>query len=216
MFGASTILKKIAITYGFFLVTGYLIFRLSFINFTLHLGIFSVVLFIAELHTLILMYGMLYSLWPRKFPQYNAKYTNKKAQINLFITVAGEPTQIVKNTISHAVKAVEYYKKNNIPLKNPRVIVLNDGKAAKKANWEKIEDYCKKNNIIHIARSSNSGYKAGNINNGIQTFSTDDKNNTIDCFLDADFSAKKNFLTDILKPFSDPSIDFVRFWWCRQ
>lgn len=131
-------------------------------------------------------------------------------QINMFITVAGEPTEIVKNTIKGALKAARFYKKHTNPDKEPRVIVLNDGKGAKKDNWKEIEAIARQLGAEHVARETNEGFKAGNINNGISVYPADDPHNTIDCFFDADFEAKEDFLVEILKPLADDNVDFVQ------
>lgn len=201
---------KLGVLYGLILTTLYTILRAYYINFTPHLVVFSVLLYIAELHTLILLFGFLYSLWPRKYKSYIRENNNKNLQINIFVTVCGEPIEIVSETIKHANKAAQYYSKIVNPQKAPRVIVLNDGFAAKKENWWKVRDFCERLGVYHIARETNEGYKAGNINNGLKLFPSDDPHNTIDCFFDSDFCAKENFLIEILKPLVDDSIDFVQ------
>ncbi|HSW97235.1 MAG TPA: glycosyltransferase family 2 protein [Candidatus Saccharimonadales bacterium] len=204
------VLYKLLIILGILLLSGYTIFRAYYINFSPQVVLFSIILFLAEFHTLLLTAGMFYSLWPRKHPQYKKINRNKDLQVNLFITIAGEPIEIVRDTILHAKKAAQYYKNTVKPHKDPRVIVLNDGKAAKKEGWEDVASYCKKLDVYHIARDTNEGFKAGNINNGIQSFPARNSQKTIDCFFDADFCAKENFVTEILKPFLDTDIDFVQ------
>jgi cellulose synthase (UDP-forming) len=203
-------LIKVLLVGAVILLTAYLFFRAYYINFSPYVAVFSVVLFIAEFHTILLMYGMLYSLWPRNYPKFPKANTNKDLQINLFVTVAGEPTEIVRETIIGAKQAALYYQHTHKPNKLPRVIVLNDGKAANKDNWQEIAAICKEQGVYHVARETNEGYKAGNINNGLKEFPADDPHNTIDCFFDADFAAKENFLPEILKPLADDSIDFVQ------
>jgi cellulose synthase (UDP-forming) len=204
------LLIKAGIVLGFALTTLYLIFRAYYINFTPILAAFSVLLFMAELHTIILMFGMLYSLWPRKYKTYSQPNLNRDLQINMFVTVAGEPTEVVKETIEHAKAAADYYNRLVQPNSSPRVIVLNDGKAAKKANWQEVEQICQSLGVYHVARETNEGFKAGNINNGIKQFPASDPHNTIDCFFDSDFCAEENFLPEILKPLVDESVDFVQ------
>ena len=204
------LLIKLGILYGLILVTGYALFRAYYINFAPHLVIFSILLYVAELHTIILLYGFLYSLWPRKYQSYDKANENKNLKINMFVTVAGEPIEVVSETIKHAKKAAVYYQKVVKPNKAPRVIVLNDGYSAKKENWWQVRDLCEKIGAYHIARESNEGFKAGNINNGLKEFPTNDPHNTIDCFFDSDFCAKKDFLVEILKPLVDDKVDFVQ------
>jgi cellulose synthase (UDP-forming) len=201
---------KFGILYAVLLTSVYVIFRAYYINFTPILAPFSVLLYIAELHTIVLLYGLFYSLWPRNYKIYKKTNTNKDLQINMFITVAGEPIEVVRETILHAKKAADYYFKKVKPKKPPRVIVLNDGRGAKKEGWEVIRDACKELGVYHLARKTNEGFKAGNINNGIKKYKSKDPHNTIDCFFDSDFCAKKNFLMEILKPIADDGVDFVQ------
>ncbi|KKQ41634.1 MAG: Family 2 glycosyl transferase [Microgenomates group bacterium GW2011_GWC1_37_8] len=201
---------KAGILYALILVTFYAVFRAYYINLTPSLLIFSILLYIAEMHTVILMYGFLYSLWPRKYRSYNRINNNKNLQINMFVTVCGEPLDVVKETISHAKRAAEKYIREVNPKEKPRVIVLNDGKAAKKEGWQDVADYCEDAGVEHVERETNEGFKAGNINNGLKVYPADDPHNTIDCFFDADFCAKEEFLLEILKPLADDSVDFVQ------
>ena len=49
-------------------LTMYLVFRISYINTTPALIVFALLLFVAELdHSILHMYGMFYSLWPRQY-----------------------------------------------------------------------------------------------------------------------------------------------------
>ena len=208
--GLKKFLIKLGISYGLILTIAYLFLRAYYINYTWYLLPFSILLYLAELHTLILLLGMFYSIWPRKYKKYETENTNRHLQINMFITVAGEPSEIVKETIKHAIRARNYYKVKVNPINEPRVIVLNDGKAAKKDNWKEIERICEELKVLHVARNSNEGFKAGNINNGLKEFTAIDPHNTIDTFFDADFCAKKEFLVEILKPLNDSENDFVQ------
>ncbi len=128
----------------------------------------------------------------------------------MWITCAGEPSEIVRETVKHAKIAADHYEKTVHPNKKPRVIVLNDAKGRGRENWYEVADICKELGVHHIAREKNTGFKAGNINNGLAAFPSDDPHNTIDCFFDTDFCAKKEFLTEILKPMTDNSVDFIQ------
>lgn len=204
------LLIKGVILYGAILTALYMGFRAYYINLDPHLVVWAILLYLAELHTIILMFGFLYSLWPRNYKKYSEENNNLDLDINMFVTVAGEPTEVVRKTIEHAKRAADYYYKKVRPNKKPKVIVLNDGKAAKKPNWQEVEQICKKLGVYHVARESNEGFKAGNINNGLKVFPSRDTHNTIDCFFDSDFCAKENFLIEILKPLKDDTVDFVQ------
>lgn len=153
---------------------------------------------------------MFYSIWPRKYKRYTKSNKDKNLRINMFITVAGEPIEIISSTIQHAIRARNHYIKTVNPIHKPQIIVLNDGYVAKKDNWKEVRDLCKSLQVNHVARTIPGGFKAGNINNGLKRFPTSDPHNTIDCFFDSDFAAKKTFLTEIIKPLADDSVDFVQ------
>jgi cellulose synthase (UDP-forming) len=204
------LLMKAVILYGAFLVTAYLIFRAYYINFQPELSFFAILLYLAEFHTIILMYGMLYSLWPRNYKSYDEENNRKDLQVNLFVTAAGEPNEVVIETITEAKKAADYYEEHSHPQKKPRVVLLDDSKARGRDNWIELDSVCQKLGIHHIVRPTNEGFKAGNINNGLSYFPADDPHTTIDCFFDSDFCAKKEFVVEILKPLSDESVDFVQ------
>ncbi len=172
--------------------------------------VFSIILFIAELHTIFHLYGMFYSLWPRKYRRYTAVNENKNVEMNMFICVCGEPEEVIRETILAAKKARDYYISTTNPNVQPKVIVLNDGKAANKDNWRDIQALAEELDVIHIARSVGGGFKAGNINNGLREIPAQDAFNTLDIVLDADFAVKEHFLTEIAKPFNNPSIDFAQ------
>jgi cellulose synthase/poly-beta-1,6-N-acetylglucosamine synthase-like glycosyltransferase/beta-mannanase len=135
---------------------------------------------------------------------------NKHLKMNIFICVCGEPTDVIRGTIIAAKKAALSYKETINPYVAPKVVVLNDGKAANKDNWKEIKDLAAEYSVIHIARNVGGGFKAGNINNGLKFIPARDPFNTLDIILDADFVVKEHFLTEIAKPFRDESIDFVQ------
>ncbi len=128
----------------------------------------------------------------------------------MLICVCGEPTEIIRQTILAAKRTADVYTKKINPQRKPRVVVLNDGKVARKENWREILELCRELNIQHIARKIPGGFKAGNINNALTKLQTKDPRNTIDIVLDADYAALPKFLTEITKPFVSDTIDFIQ------
>src|SRR5258706_12727899 len=114
------LLIKGGILYGGILLTMYVIFRASYINLTPALAVFAVILFMAELHTVIHLYGFFYSLWPRKYKVYDKPNNDKNLQVNMWITCAGEPSKIVRETVKHAKIAADHYEKTVHPYHKPR------------------------------------------------------------------------------------------------
>ncbi len=210
MFILRKLFIRFLLLYGLLLILAYLFVRIQLVNFSPALVIFSLLLFLAELHTIFHFFGMVYSLWPRKYKTYSDINYNKNLELNLLICVCGEPVELVRETILAAKETVKQYIAVVHPDKEPRIVVLNDGYAAKKDNWNEIIQLCVDLNVYYSTRNSSDGFKAGNINNGISQLITYDPHNTIDIVFDADFSAKPELLTEITKPFVDDSVDFVQ------
>jgi cellulose synthase (UDP-forming) len=189
----------------------YLFFRAYYINLSSWwIAPFAVLLFLAELHSITHMYGMLYSLWPRKYDSWPNLNRSRDLQCNMFVCVCGEPVEVVRETALAALEAGRVYQRTIDPIHPPRVIMLNDGKVANKDNWREVEAMCAEIGIVHIARSVPGGFKAGNINNGLKETPTDDPFNTLDIIFDSDFCAKPEFLVEITKPFIEDDIDWVQ------
>ncbi len=195
---------------GACLLNAYIFFRVQFINFIPLLTPLSIILFVAELHTIFHLYGLFYALWPRKYQVFKKINTNQNLVINIFICVCGEPASLVRKTIVAAKEAVSVYISKVQPYEYPTITVLNDGFAAKNLYWKEIEEISNALGVRHIARENNKGFKAGNINHGLSSTPTNDPHNTIDMVLDSDFSVEKNALVEIAKPFVDNAIDFVQ------
>ncbi len=205
-----TLVQKLLLVYGFMLLFIFVLLRVFFINTQPQIVILSVLLAIAELHILLQFFTMLYSLWPRKYTKYEVLNTNKNVNIHMFICVCGEPADIVRRTAQAAIIAQKAYCDAVAPHTKPKIVILNDGYAAGKSDWQEIERVATELNIYHIARAQSKGFKAGNINHALATVSSPDAHNTYDIILDADFAVTPEFLTEITKPFVDNSIDFVQ------
>jgi cellulose synthase (UDP-forming) len=211
MIGAfKKLLTKGLLLYGAVLLFVYFVVRVQLISLSPYWIVFSVLLVIAETYTMIHFLGAVYALWPRKYEEYNAINENKDLLINMLICVCGEPAELLRDTIIAAKKTAEQYAEQVNPKTMPRVVVINDGYAAKKDNWQEVEKLCAELGVMHIARKTSAGYKAGNINNALQSLPTNDPHNTIDIVFDADFAALPKFLIEITKPFVNTKVDFVQ------
>jgi cellulose synthase (UDP-forming) len=122
--------------------------------------------------------------------------TDGKPTVDVFITVAGEPVEVVKNTIISA---------KNMDYPNFKIHVLNDGFVAKKDNWREIESLAKELNVDCITRVTAGGAKAGNINHALKA--TDGELITI---FDADMAPHDDFLRKTVPYFSDKKTGFVQ------
>ncbi len=116
--------------------------------------------------------------------------------VDVLITVAGEPVEIVEETLRAAL-AMDY--------PHFKVYVLNDGYVAKKDNWQEIEDMCKKYSAYCITRKTPGGAKAGNINNGMRVSSS-----PFVVIFDADHVPHTDFLRKTMPYFANKRLGFVQ------
>lgn len=136
----------------------------------------------------------LYTVWDMHYmPASNKKFL---PPVDIYITVAGEPKEIVEETLAAAV-AIEY--------PDFKVFVLNDGRVAKKDNWEEIDELAKSYGATPITRTRPGGAKAGNINNALQQTTS-----PFIVILDADHVPKKTFLQKTIPYMDDEKVAFVQ------
>lgn len=138
--------------------------------------------------------GYLHTVWPRKrWKEFDGSF---KPSVAVFITVCGEPTKIVEQTVKAALK-----------MKYPdfKVYILNDGFVANRDNWQEAETLAQKYGIACITRREPGGAKAGNINNAVRQ--TDEPFIVV---FDADHVPKSSFLSEMMGYFSDKKVAFVQ------
>jgi cellulose synthase (UDP-forming) len=127
----------------------------------------------------------------------NNVYDKKfQPEVDVFITVAGEPIDIIKETAT-AAKNMDYPKFN--------VYLLNDGFVAKKDNWREVKKLAKDLSINCITRKIHHGAKAGNINNALQKTKSE-----FFVVFDADHVPSKDFLQKTMGYFADSKVGFVQ------
>lgn len=136
----------------------------------------------------------LYTAWETNYA--HKKDENHTPSVDVFITVAGEPKDIVAETIQ-AVKRMAY--------PDFKVYILNDGFVAKRENWKEMEDLAKEEGVICITRQKSGGAKAGNINNGVRESSGE-----LIVIFDADHIPHPDFLQKTVPYFIDPKVGFVQ------
>jgi cellulose synthase (UDP-forming) len=134
-----------------------------------------------------------YCLEYRKMPRGDDAYT---PPVDVFITVAGEPVDIVEETLQAALRMdyPEFY-----------VYILNDSYARKTDNWMDIIELAKQYGAGCITRENNKGAKAGNINNGMRH--TD---SPFVAIFDADHVPHSDFLRKTMRYFIHPKMAFVQ------
>jgi len=116
--------------------------------------------------------------------------------IDIFVTVAGEPLEIVEKTV-RAIQKTKYKYKH--------IYILNDSYVAKKSNWQEYELLAKKLKVSCLTRRVAGGAKAGNINSGLRNTSSE-----LIAIFDADMCPEPSFFDKTVPYFVDAKIGFVQ------
>jgi cellulose synthase (UDP-forming) len=182
--------------------------QLLVLNGILALIYFSVLAFVFPIENKILFWlliaGEVFHLWQVFTFLYTVWDTETKFKqdptfqppVDVFITVAGEPSELVEKTV-RAAQAMNYPEFE--------IHILNDGFAAKKENWREIQALATRLNVNCITRTVGGGAKAGNINNALRLT----KNPYVAIF-DSDHVPHANFLAKTVPYFVNPNVAFVQ------
>lgn len=147
-----------------------------------------------EVFHLFQVLGYCYTIWDSKITALSDR--SYMPPVDIFITVCGEPLEIVRETAVAAI-AMDY--------PDFKVYLLNDGYVANKDNWEEIDKLAEELGITSITRRTAGGAKAGNINNGLKETSS-----PYFVVFDADHVPYKTFLKEVMGYFVDPKMGFVQ------
>jgi cellulose synthase (UDP-forming) len=154
-------------------------------------------LFFGEIYHVLMALTFWHTVWPRRRQNIRVKKENSfLPSVDVFITTAGEPADILKQTVNAAVQ-MDY--------PNKKIYILNDGFAAKKDNWKAAEIIAAEYAVTCITRSTSQGAKAGNINNAMRQ-----TNSEIIVVLDADMVPKPHFLSNVIPYFQQKNMAFVQ------
>ena len=151
-------------------------------------------LIVGEIFHLWQVFSYIHTIWNTHDTPPNLSLFTPK--VDIYITVAGEPVEIVEATIK-AAKSQLY--------QDFQVYILNDGLVAKKDNWEEIVLLAQRLGVHCITRTKPGGAKAGNINNALSLTEGE-----FIAVFDADQVAHKNFLQKTVGFFADPKVGFVQ------
>jgi cellulose synthase (UDP-forming) len=116
--------------------------------------------------------------------------------VDVFITVAGEPVEIVRET-ARAALAMRYPKSS--------VYILNDGYVAQKENWRDMEYLAEELGVRCITRTVPGGAKAGNINHALRV-----THSPFVVIFDADHVPHADFLEKTMGYFVNQAVGFVQ------
>ncbi len=152
------------------------------------------VLIAGEIFHLWQLLTYIYTVWDTSYmPASDPKF---QEPVDVFITVTGEPVDIVEETVRAAL-AIEY--------PTFRIYILNDGYVAKKDNWREIEALAKDLGVGCITRKIPGGAKAGNINNALR-----ETRSPFVAVFDADHVPHPDFLKKTMGYFHDPRMGYVQ------
>jgi cellulose synthase (UDP-forming) len=156
-------------------------------------------LLLGEFYHMIMAYTFWRVLWPKskhkrltRIPRAPDYFPN----VDVFIPVAGEPLDIIRQTVE-AAKGIEY--------PNHTVYILNDGYVAGKDNALEVEILADKLGVTCISRHIPGGAKAGNINNALQQTSA-----PLIAIFDSDMVPHADFLKRTVPFFANEKIGLVQ------
>ncbi|MES2225076.1 MAG: glycosyltransferase [Patescibacteria group bacterium] len=152
------------------------------------------ILMVGEVFHLWQLLTFLYTIWETK--SIAPQDLSFRAPVDVYITIAGEPKEIIEETIV-AAKAMDY--------PDLTIYLLNDGFVANRPNWQETEELGAKHGIAVITRQTPGGAKAGNINNAFKQ-----TNRPFVVIFDADHVPHPDFLLKTMPYFSDPDMAFVQ------
>lgn len=155
--------------------------------------LFSLLIF-GEIFHVFQMLMYIYTIWDT---EYKAQTDDSfLPAVDVFVTVAGEPADIVRQTIT-AIKDMDY--------PSFKTYILNDGYVAHKENWREMESLAQELDVRCLTRTLPGGAKAGNINNGLRQ-----TRNPYIAIFDADHVPHSDFLRKMIPYFIDPKMGFVQ------
>ena len=138
--------------------------------------------------------GYLHTIWDiRDVPH---RELTKHPPVDVFITVCGEPADIVEKTIRGAL---------GITYPHVTIHVLNDGYVAHKENWKEIEELARTLGVKVITRTKPGGAKAGNINHALTCTTA-----PFFALFDADHVPEPHFLERTMGHIEDPRMAIVQ------
>jgi cellulose synthase (UDP-forming) len=136
----------------------------------------------------------LYTVWDTSYMP--PKNMSLRSAVDIFVTVCGEPVELVEETV-RAIRLLNYPAFT--------INILNDGYVAKKENWREIEELADRLGVRCITRTVGGGAKAGNINNALRLTES-----PLVAIFDADHVPHADFLQKTVPYFGDLNVGFVQ------
>ena len=167
----------------------------------------SVPLLFAETLGVLHVLGFQLTIWPWSPPKIEQSEDPTQHPIFIFIPTVNEGVAILRPTLEGVIAARDTYLAR-YPHGRVTIVVCNDGRVAKGADWEETDMLAKELGVCCVTRTKGGGAKAGNIEHARQELQA-----TSDALLvifDADQVAKPDFLLKTVPHFRDPKMGWVQ------
>ncbi len=167
----------------------------------------SVPLLFAETLGALHVLGFQFTVWPWSPPEIEQSEDPTRHPIFIFIPTVNEGVAILRPTLEGVIAARDKYL-TQYPHGRVTIVVCNDGRVAKAANWEETDVLAKELGVRCVTRTKGGGAKAGNIENARQELQA--TGDALLVIFDADQVAKPDFLLKTIPPFRDPKMGWVQ------
>jgi cellulose synthase/poly-beta-1,6-N-acetylglucosamine synthase-like glycosyltransferase len=151
--------------------------------------------------------GFQLTVWPWSPPKLEKSVYPALHPIFIFIPTVNEGAVILRPTLDGIIAARDKYLAC-YPDGQVTIVLCNDGRVAKAANWEEAETLARELGVCCITRTTGGGAKAGNIENARQVLQA--TGDALLVIFDADQVAKPDFLLKTIPPFRDPKMGWVQ------
>ncbi len=151
--------------------------------------------------------GFQFTVWPWSPPKFEKSRCETLHPIFIFIPTVNEGVTILRPTLEGIIAARDKYLAE-YPQAQITIVLCNDGRVAKAANWEEAEALAQELGVCCITRTIGGGAKAGNIENARRVLQA--TGDALLVIFDADQVAKPDFLLKTIPPFSDPKMGWVQ------
>jgi cellulose synthase/poly-beta-1,6-N-acetylglucosamine synthase-like glycosyltransferase len=151
--------------------------------------------------------GFQFTVWPWSPPKFEKSKCQTLHPIFIFIPTVNEGVTILRPTLEGIIAARDKYLAE-YPKAQITIVLCNDGRVARAANWEETEALAQELGVCCITRTIGGGAKAGNIENARKMLQA--TGDALLVIFDADQVAKPDFLLKTIPPFSDPKMGWVQ------
>jgi len=164
-------------------------------------------LLFAETLGILHVLGFQLTVWPWSPPEIEGGEDPTRHPIFVFIPTVNEGVAILRPTLEGIIAARDKYLAR-YPHGRVTIVVCNDGRVAKAANWEETEMLTRELGVCCVTRTKGGGAKAGNIENARKELQA--TGDALLIIFDADQVARPDFLLKTIPPFRDPKMGWVQ------